>query len=725
MKTVKVELEHCYGIKALKHKFDFGGNRRAYAVYAPNGTMKSSFARTFQDLARGTQPSDRLFKNRKTTFSVVDEAGAAIEKDRVLVVLPYDDEFGQSEKVCTLLVDAALRKRYEEIHAEIETAEKLLIEAVKARAKVKKADLRSEISLAFTKERSSLKLALERISTDILSSEPLPLANIEYERVFTDALVAAMKAGDLNKDISEYITRYNQLLDASVFFKRGTFEYYNADQISSNLKKNGFFDAGHTATLKSETEDVEIKTEADLKGQIEKEQAAIIADDKLRKKFSAVASKLDKNEALREFKKYLLENMFILPHLDNVEKFRDDVLIAYIKSEQALYDDLISKYKAAAAEKESIEKEAAKQTTKWEAAIDIFNQRFHVPFQLVAKNRIKVMLEGEGAIQLGFTYFDGPDSIEVDQDSLLESLSMGEKKALYILHVIFEVEARRNANQETLFVIDDIADSFDYQNKYAIIQYLKEISETPIFKQIILTHNFDFLRTIESRFVTYSYCLMASKEDDGVNLAKAVGGIRNIFSNDLRKHFFNDQTKQIAAIPFLRNLIEFSLGDKEADYLTLTSMVHWKPDTGGLTVGHLDAIYTKVCGLPGTSPDQAKPIADLIEEVAAVCLAGQANGLLVNKVVLAMAARLQAEKYMVAKIADNAFWGGIQSLQTQELLTKFREVHAGEHDAIKVLDRVALMTPENIHLNSFMYEPIIDMGEAHLRRLYADVKQLV
>lgn len=41
-----------------------------------------------------------------------------------------------------------------------------------------------------------------------------------------------------------------------------------------------------------------------------------------------------------------------------------------------------------------------------------------------------------------------------------------------------------------------------------------------------------------------------------------------------------------------------------------------------------------------------------------------------------------------------------------------------------MLDRVTLMTPENIHLNSFMYEPIIDMGEGPLRKLYEDVKAL-
>ena len=53
--------------------------------------------------------------------------------------------------------------------------------------------------------------------------------------------------------------------------------------------------------------------------------------------------------------------------------------------------------------------------------------------------------------------------------------------------------------QQTLFTIDDIADSFDYKNKYAIIEYLKDISLHGGFTQILLSHNFDFFRTVCSR----------------------------------------------------------------------------------------------------------------------------------------------------------------------------------------------------------------------------------
>ena len=72
-------------------------------------------------------------------------------------------------------------------------------------------------------------------------------------------------------------------------------------------------------------------------------------------------------------------------------------------------------------------------------------------------------------------------------------------------------------------MVDDLADSFDYQNKYAIIQYLKDTSGDGFFKLIVMTHNFDFFRTIEGPFVGYSNFFMASKNDEGITLVKATG----------------------------------------------------------------------------------------------------------------------------------------------------------------------------------------------------------
>lgn len=47
MKQLNIDLENCFGIGKLNHQFDFEKSN-THLVYAPNGTMKTSFAKTFE-----------------------------------------------------------------------------------------------------------------------------------------------------------------------------------------------------------------------------------------------------------------------------------------------------------------------------------------------------------------------------------------------------------------------------------------------------------------------------------------------------------------------------------------------------------------------------------------------------------------------------------------------------------------------------------------------------
>lgn len=404
-------------------------------------------------------------------------------------------------------------------------------------------------------------------------------------------------------------------------------------------------------------------------------------------------------------------------------KFKEDLWKQYLKARQDLYFDLMKRYEDAEKRRKEIEAVAAAQRTQWEEVIQSFNERFIVPFELKAENRIAVMLGDASIITLGFIYLDGTDRASVDRGSLLKVLSMGELKAFYVLNILFAARTRQRNSQETLFVIDDIADSFDYQNKYAIIQYLQEISRNPLFKVIIMTHNFDFFRTLESRFVSYNACLMTLKKPTGAITLEKATGIRNAFLNDLKKGFFKDIKKRIASIPFMRNLVEFTKGENDAQFAKLTSLLHWRPDSDSVTEADLDAIYKGVFGTNGDKSGGAKMV-DLIQTEAEACLTAPLGINFENKIVLCIATRLKAEKFMIDKINNNAFVAGIKSHQTQTLAEKFKNLFPAETKNVEILDRVALMTPENIHLNSFMYEPIVDMSDEHLRRLYSDVLKL-
>ncbi|MCY4445417.1 MAG: hypothetical protein OXC02_03020 [Rhodobacteraceae bacterium] len=725
MNKVNISLRNCYGIRQLEYEFDFSkSGNNVYAIYAPNGSMKTSFAQTFKDISNGEHSQDRIFPSRNTIRQVKVETGKDLPNESVLTLPPYDEFFRHSDKTSTLLVNSKLRKEYEDLNTELNKSKEIFLNEMKRQSGSKKS-LEIEIALAFTKNSNQDDFfnALERIRSEVSDQEETPFVDVPYDLIFDTKIQELIEAKGVKDQIEFYIVRYNQLLDSSTYFKKGVFEYYNAAQIATTLDKNGFFDANHSVIFNT-NEKEKITTKQQLEDLISKEYDEITKDLDLKKKFDAIKKQLERNIPARDLQKYLGQHQSLLPQLANMGLFKENVWKSYIKANESLYYDLLDKYRDIKARRKKIKEEALKEQTSWEKAIELFNQRFIVPFTLEAKNKESVMLESNHMLELGYRFHDGSDQAEVERKDLIKSLSQGEKKALYILNVIFEVEVRRKGNQETLFVIDDIADSFDYKNKYAIIQYLQEISEESIFKQIILTHNFDFFRTLNSRFVNYSNCLMVTKTPTRIELNPA-SGIKNPFLNDWKNSLFNDGMKRVASISFARNLIEYTKGESDQDYEILTSLLHWNQCSAKITQSDLDIIFLKLFNdKQGNYSNSSEPVIDMIKREADNCLILDSGVNLENKIVLSIAIRLQAEKFMVGRIADPEDIAKINKNQTQKLLKRFVQKFPKEDETIRTLREVALMTPENIHLNAFMYEPIIDMSDESLKSLYQDVTAL-
>ena len=717
MNKLEIDFEYCYGIKKAQFSLDFS-DQTAYAIYAPNGSMKSSFAQVFKDEADKVNSRDRIFTKRVSVRKIVDESGKPLPSDSIMVIRPYDEVFGHTEKTSTLLVDQKLRKEYEQLHADVDKAKDQFLEVLRGQSKSNK-DLEREVSLTFTRSDDEFYRALIRIREELVVQKDAPFKDVDYDRIFDDKVLAFLNTKDFKTAVEDYIRKYNDLLALSTYFKKGIFTYYNASSIAKSLADNGFFDAKHTVNLNA-TETLEIVSQEQLEDLIAKEKEGIAKDKDLKKKFAEIEKLLQKNVTVRDFQSYLSDHENLLPKLSNIDAFKEELWKSYIKAHFEFYEELIKKYQAVEARKKEIEETAAKQRTQWEDVIEIFNDRFFVPFKLVAKNRIPVILGGDPMLVLGFTFEDGKESVPVEKATLLETLSTGEKKALYILNIIFEIEVRKKAGIETLMVVDDIADSFDYKNKYAIIQYLRDIEEETNFKQILLTHNFDFFRTVCSRFIKYSHCLMASKTAKGITVEPATG-IKNVFVNDWKPNFFKDTKKRIASIPFIRNIIEFTKADTDPDFIKLTSLLHFKANTGAVAQSDLDTIYQRAFGSTGSFAGTAGPVIDSIHKEAQNCLKAADGANFENKIVLSIAIRLAAESYMIAKIADLKFVAAISSNQTPALLKRFKQQFPKAIYEISILQKVVLMTPENIHLNSFMYEPILDMSDDHLRKLYQDV----
>lgn len=720
MKKLKIEFENCYGIKKINYDFGFE-NRRTYLIYSPNGVMKTSFAKTFLDISKGNNSKDLIYPEAQTKRIVVDENNREINPQSVFVIPPYNETY-KSEKVSTLLVNAKLRNEYEAINLTIDERKNELLNSLKPLIGIK-TGLEDLIGNVFTKIDNGFYKAMSRIKDEVEDSKLPEFEGIIYKNIFSDKTEQFLSSPEIRKKLKDYITKYDELIDNSKYLKKGVFTHTNASTIAKNLKENGFFKAKHTVNLISDDNKHEIKTEKELEDIINKEKLDILTNSELVSIFDDLDRKMSANKDLRDFREYLLQNISIVPELSNLEAFKEKLLISYFKIRKDLFSLLIAEYESGKKEIERIIEQAKNESTQWSYVIDIFNKRFSVPFKLSIGNQDQVILSSQAPV-VKFEFIDGSKTKPINESELLSVLSTGEKRALYLLNILFEVEARKSSNTKTLYIIDDIADSFDYKNKYAIIEYLKDISEFELFYQIVLTHNYDFFRTLSSRLdMTREHKLNTDKNNSEIQIFEEK--YQNNPFTHWKKHLHDNNSMLIASIPFCRNIAEFS-GD-EKNFLKLTSLLHYKPDTDSIKMRELETIIKEILkdknslSLPSADKSVTTIIFDCAEEITA----DNSDKLdLEKKICLSMAIRIKAEIYIVKKINDTSFWRAITKNQSNALLEKYKSKFSSENLKIKLLEQVNLMTPENIHINSFMYEPILDMSNHHLKTLYKEISEL-
>jgi hypothetical protein len=213
-------------------------------------------------------------------------------------------------------------------------------------------------------------------------------ADIPYDLVADEKVAQLMASGEVAKVLQEYVEQYNKLLAQSKFFKKGTFNQYNAATIAKALGNNGFFDARHTVVLVGDKR-VEVKNQKELEQVIAKEKEAIMKDTKLRERFDKMDKLITKNEQLRDLQAFLSENEEVLALMADMEKLKRTVLLGYFKANESDFNQVVKTYQLALTRSKEIEAQAAKQRTQWEGVIEIFNRRFFVPFELTAKIHVQ------------------------------------------------------------------------------------------------------------------------------------------------------------------------------------------------------------------------------------------------------------------------------------------------------------------------------------------------
>ena len=741
MQELQMNLENCYGIKKLNKTIDYSNNNVAI-IYAPNGTMKSSLAKTFEAIRDDRQVEEKIY-GLKSLYSVSDEDNVALSQEKIIVINPFDENAYEGQGL--LMANESLRKAYLSIHDSIESKKELLYSKIKEKFGYStrsnfdvKNIMLNDWGLTSKKEYDCL-INIKELLHDSVMACSLHEDDLEYASLFNDKVYSMMKTGKTGELIEEYENKYRELVDKSLYMQQGIIDHNNYGNISNALNTNGFFAANNEVILKAKdgSASITLKEQKELDDLIKKEKEQVLDSKEIKDLFEKINKAISKNKDTQAFNTFLQTHQDIIVEYKDIDLFKKKVWVKAFLHYEHLLDELIDDYNKAQKDLKKLRDDAKEQVTDWKKALDLFKERFFVPFSIEPSNQEDVILNME-LPSFKYIFSDSRGKKEVTKDNLLNVLSTGERRAYYILNMIFQILVAKKQGKECFVILDDISESFDYKNKYAIIEYISDISEytdtngEKLFKILLLTHNFDFYRTVSSRITKRGNSFIAFVDSDKIKLEKGQY-TKNIFMH-YKKSLVQSYSDNImvASIPFVRNLIEYTEGDDNEDYLILTSVLHYKENTRQITLNQIQDIFNKywckkepVTFAKGRENEMVYDV--LMQESEKITDIEKLE--IENKLILSMAIRLIGESYMQNKIVSDLSNGHdilkdifSKKNQSARLIKAYKKyINDG---AMNTLEIVAMITPENIHLNSFMFEPILDMSLKHLYKIYNDVKAL-
>lgn len=741
MQKLKLDLQNCYGIKQMNETIDYS-KKNVAIIYAPNGTMKSSLAKTFEAIRDDRQVEEKIY-GLKSLYSISDEDNVSLSKEKIIVINPFDENAYEGQGL--LMANEPLRIAYLNIHASIESKKESLYSKIKETLGYSsrnnfdvKNTMLNDWGFTVRKEYDCLN-TIKDLLHDPRMKCSLHEDDIDYASLFNDKVYLMMKNGETGELLEEYEKKYRELVDKSLYMQQGIIDHNNYGNISIALNANGFFAANNEVVLKAKDGSTSktLKGQKELDDLINKEKEQVLNSQEIIDLFEKINKVISKNKDTQAFNAFLQTHQDIIVEYKDIDLFKKKVWVKAFLCYEHLLDELMNDYNKAQEDLKKLRDDAREQVTDWKKALDLFKERFFVPFSIEPSNQEDVILNME-LPSFKYIFSDSRGEKEVTKDNLLNVLSTGERRAYYILNMIFQILVAKKQGKECFVVLDDISESFDYKNKYAIIEYISDISEytdandEKLFKILLLTHNFDFYRTVSSRITKPGNSFIAFVDSDKIKLEKGQY-TKNIFmyyKNTLVNKYSDNI--MIASIPFVRNLIEYTEGDDNEDYLTLTSVLHYKENTRKITLNQIQDIFNKYWF-------KKEPITFAVDresELVYDILMQESEKItdiekleIENKLILSMAIRLIGEAYMQNKIISDVANGKdiLESVfsnknQSAWLIKEYKK-HIND-DAMNTLEIVAMITPENIHLNSFMFEPILDMSLKHLYNLYNDVKGL-
>lgn len=697
------KVENAFGIKSLHLNLENDKKMFQELIYSKNGSFKTSFSNTLYNLSNGTLENvfDRLTDEKAILDISILENGKEIKNfDNRFVVFSreiYEQHSKLLSDYSSELETLTIDKKNSEYINELLTEETIEIK-LQIDNYLKGTGLNFEILLDMFSnlEDGYLDRIIQLLNT-IINHEAQDISEINIKKIYQKAY-DIVDQSEFQSKISNYIQVLENKINAQLFDKN--FNENNCLQFINNVDK-----AKYLSETKSRGLFLKDKVYYDIdevKKIFEEEIKKISKDPEIIEQSKEI-TKLMGTAKESEFLKESIQKSPLL--VKQLSAGRKNILLSYLKSSSIDYNYWLGVVKKAKKELNNVLKIAQDKQTNFERAIEIYKNRFHPIFDIKIVNKAESML-GIKTPTITF-YHNRYCEIPVSETKLSQILSSGEKTTLNILKFIVEYE---NCKKYHPFIIlDDIVETFDYSNRYAFMEYINDLVNLDV-PTIVMTHNFEFYRTVSKRIPKLRKSV-ASANSNGVVDIQTNNRINKNMENVLKCSNIYDF---FCAIPYLREIKTILLEDTK----TLDSCLHYKENTSKLQIKDI-LLQFPSNAIKSLKIDENDIYMEKLFEIAD-SLSGFDDFDIVKKTILSLSCRLLIERKIIANNFN--LLTNINTNQTAQLLDLYGEKLFP--NVKKYLEAVQLSTPEFIHANAFMYEPLIDINGKYLFELYNQIKKI-
>lgn len=697
------KVENAFGIKSLHLNLENNKKMFQELIYSKNGSFKTSFSNILYNLSNGMLENifDRLTDEKATLDISILENDKEIKNFDNRFVVFSREIYEQHSK---LLSDYS--SELETLTIDIKNSEyiKYLLteETIEIKLQVdnylKGTGLNFETLLnMFSNLEDGYLDRIIQLLVTIINHEAQDISEINIKKLYQKAY-DIVDQNEFQSKITNYIQVLENKINAQLFDQN--FNENNCLQFINNVDK-----AKYLSETKSRGLFLKGKVYYDInkvKKVFEEEIKKISKDPEIIEQSKEITKLMGTAKESLFLKESIQKNPLLVKQLSAGRK---NILLSYLKSSSIDYSYWLKIVKKAKKELNNVLKIAQDKQTNFERAIEIYKNRFHPIFDIKIVNKAESML-GIKTPTITF-YHNRYCDIPVSEIKLNQILSSGEKTTLNILKFIVEYE---NCKKYHPFVIlDDIVETFDYSNRYAFIEYINDLVNLGV-PTIVMTHNFEFYRTVSKRIPKLRKSV-ASANSNGIVDIRTNHRINKNMENILKCSNIYDF---FCAIPYLREIKSILLDETKI----LDSCLHYKENTSKLQIKDILLHFPKNA-IKNLKIDESDLYIEKLFEISDN-LSGFDDFDIVKKTILSLSCRLLIERKIIAN--DFNLLSNINANQTAQLLDLYGEKLFP--NVKKYLEAVQLSTPEFIHANAFMYEPLIDINGKYLFELYNEIKKI-